>query len=511
MAERDQPLGVTRNLVSYWLAFAFAAIIGFFLSPYVVKHLGSSAYGVWTLLGTLVGYLGLLDFGIRGAVTRYVARFHAAQDAASSSSIVSAALAMFGLLGVVSIALATALAYLSPLLFNIPESLIPDSRLILFIGGITVAVTLIGAVFGGVLTGLQRFDVTSALEIVLTALRTVAIVLAIETGFGLVALALIYLASSCASGFITWIAATRLYPDLQIRFDKTLSPQLRTIFFFGIALSAIHALDVLISYTDIVVVATFLPVSAVTYYAIAGNLCNYARQATSAVSVLMTPRVSAMMSSGSDKIVDEVLAAARISTLIAAPIAFTLFFRGESFINLWMGTEYGAISADVLKILAVVVLLGGAQNVGTASMIGANRHRLLIPIFALEAFFNLVLSIAFVQAFGLAGVALGTLIPSLIVSFWFMPRCLHSAIGLPKNLYLLKGWLLPVFACIPFGIVSILTEHFLMANNLPTFFIQVTLTLPLVILCALLMCLNCFERRRVFSMVKRFVSLGTRR
>ncbi len=57
--------GVLRSTVANWTAFAVAAVVGFMLSPFIVHRLGNSAYGTWALLGSLVGYLGLLDFGVR--------------------------------------------------------------------------------------------------------------------------------------------------------------------------------------------------------------------------------------------------------------------------------------------------------------------------------------------------------------------------------------------------------------------------------------------------------------
>ena len=88
----DIILKLLRALV---IPLIFVAVVSFFLSPFIVRHLGGTAYGVWSLLVALVGYLGLLDFGVRGAVTRFVANYHAVGDAQGSSSIVSAGLLPF--------------------------------------------------------------------------------------------------------------------------------------------------------------------------------------------------------------------------------------------------------------------------------------------------------------------------------------------------------------------------------------------------------------------------------
>jgi O-antigen/teichoic acid export membrane protein len=504
----DRPSNYVRNATANWIAFLYVAGVSFFLSPFVVHHLGNTAYGVWTLLAALVGYLGLLDFGVRGAVTRYVAHHHAANDSASCSSIVSAGLAMYGVLGSVAILIAGVVAWLSPFLFNIPGEYIGDTRIVLVIGGVTMATTLLGAVFGGVIAGLQRFDIGSGIEIAVTTVRTVAIVIALSQGYGLVSLALIHLAGSLFNGLTAWVVARRLYPELHLRFHGPLRAHMRTILSFSVFLSAIHIFGVLIYYADVVVISVFLPVSLVTFYAIAGNLSDYARQLAASLSTLMTPRVSALASAGSKGVGDEVLGMARVATLVTAPIAATFWIRGESFINLWMGPEYGPASGEVLRVLAFITLLGGARSVAVASIIGMNRHRTLIPALAAEAVSNLVLSVLLVRPLGLVGVAMGTLIPSLIVSLGYIPYCLARATNAPAGRFYRVGWLLPVLACIPFALASVLLEKYLPAGNLAVFFLQILLSLPLVAAGAAALCLTPEEKSRIGSMIRKAVAMA---
>src|SRR5215468_7962119 len=89
--------GMGLSIVSNWLAFAVTAAVGFVLAPYMVSRLGDSQYGLWVLVGSLVGYLGLLDLGVRGAVTVYVARHHGTGDDRAASRIVSSALFLFAI------------------------------------------------------------------------------------------------------------------------------------------------------------------------------------------------------------------------------------------------------------------------------------------------------------------------------------------------------------------------------------------------------------------------------
>lgn len=510
MITKDRPSNHARNVTANWIAFLFVAVVSFFLSPFVVHHLGNTGYGVWALLSALAGYLGLLDFGVRGAVTRYVAHHHAVNDSENCSSIVSAGLAMSGLLGSLAILIAGIVAYFIPVLFTIPEEYLDATRIVLVISGITVAVTMLGAVFGGVIAGLERFDITSGIEIAVTTVRTAVVVAALLQGYGLVTLAVIYLAGSLLNGMLAWMITRRLYPHLRLRVRAPLLESMGTILPFSVYLSAIHICGALIYYSGILVISVFLPVSLVTFYAIAVNLSEYARNVASSLSVLMTPRISALASSGSKRVGHEVVGVARVATLVTAPIAYIFWMRGESFIDLWMGPEYGPTSGEVLRVLAFVVLLSGARLVATASVIGMNKHRALVPAFVLEAVFNLALSVALVRSLGLPGVAIGALIPSLVLTLVYFPRCISHLTGVPVGLFYRDVWLLPMLACAPFALLNVLLEYLLPAGNLAIFFMQVLLTLPLVAVGAIGLCAAPDEKERINAAIRNVAAVARR-
>ena len=61
MTKKSQLIrGVTMN----WLAMATSMLLGFFISPFVVHHLGDSSYGVWTVIVSIASYMQLLDLGL---------------------------------------------------------------------------------------------------------------------------------------------------------------------------------------------------------------------------------------------------------------------------------------------------------------------------------------------------------------------------------------------------------------------------------------------------------------
>ncbi len=492
-----------RNVVTNWGAFGFSAIVNFVLSPFIVRSLGATAYGAFVLANSLVGYLGLLDLGVRGAVTRYVARFHSAGQHDEASQLTAAALRVFGLAAIAAVLLSVVLAVEVNRFSHVPQGVTTAIRIVALIGGINIAVALIDGVLGGVIVGLQRFDYANGIEVSIAAVRALAVVTALNFGKGIVALALLHLGSSLARLIIDYAACRRLYPELRLSLRAD-TKYLRVVLSFGLASSALHVAGQVMLFSDSVVIGMFLPVGMVTYFAIAGNLTDYGRQVAGGVSRVLTPLVSAREARGENlAITQSLLVGARSATMLVLPVAVTFMIRGATFISLWMGPTYAILSGQVLAVLAIFLILHAGYEVMTASMMGINRHRGLIPIFLTDAVFNVALSVLLVPHYGVVGSALGTVIPQVIMTLLVGPWYVRRQLGVPLTTFWMNTHVRPVLAIVPFAIASYYIEHVWGAPNLVVYFGQVALTLPLAAVGAWIVALTPEERRVISSMFVR--------
>jgi O-antigen/teichoic acid export membrane protein len=284
---------------------------------------------------------------------------------------------------------------------------------------------------------------------------------------------------------------------LKLRLRELQFPQAAMLLSFGASMVAIFLLGKIVAASDSIIIASIFPIDAVTFFVIAGSLCQYAKDVVTALSNVMTPRVSALTSMGSDRVTEEVLAVAGIGILISTPIAVTFLIRGESFIALWMGSAYGPVSGEILKVFAVVVWLEAGRSLVINTLVGMGKHRTLLPGLAIEAGLKVALSYALAQPFGLPGVALGTLIPSALVTLGYLPHRLSMATQVSMSSYYYRALLLPTVACLPFALASALIERYAPATSLLLFFAEVLLILPLVPIAAWFSCLTIGEKALV--------------
>jgi len=88
MLRRRVLVGTISNYAS-----KIVTLIGlFFLTPFILRELGRDLFGLWTLVGSVVAYGALLDFGIATAVTKYVAEYHSRGEMEEANRLIATSL-----------------------------------------------------------------------------------------------------------------------------------------------------------------------------------------------------------------------------------------------------------------------------------------------------------------------------------------------------------------------------------------------------------------------------------
>src|SRR5687768_12728598 len=87
MARRNLALNVLWN----WAGIGTEVLTALIITPLLIRGLGDESYGLWILIGSMTGCFGMLDFGLRGAVGRFVALHQAKGDVEAVQRVLSTA------------------------------------------------------------------------------------------------------------------------------------------------------------------------------------------------------------------------------------------------------------------------------------------------------------------------------------------------------------------------------------------------------------------------------------
>lgn len=474
---------LARGVSLNWVALALSVLVSFFLSPFVIHKLGNVAYGVWVLVGSLISYMGLLDLGLRGAITRFVSRDHAAGNHLGASRAVSAALWLRLGIGLTVIIVSAVLSQLVHVVFRIPAGLETATRWAIMATGTSLAVTLIGGLFGGVLAGLHRFDQLSGTTMGQVLLRAGGVVLLLGAGHGIVALAIWELTCILLGNSALVFLCFREYPQLRIVLQRPDRDILKSLWTYSFYAFVINICIQVVYYTDNLVVGKFVAVEAITFFAIGGGVIEYLRQFVTSLTTTFTPLASSFDAQGrQDHLQQLLIQGTRGSLLVALPIEIALLFRGPTFIGLWVGPQYVGISGTVLRILLLAQVFAIANYTSGGIAFGLGKHRPVAIWAAAEALANLVLSVILVRWMGIFGVAWGTVVPALVIGVLMWPRYASQITGVPLSSYIWQAWIRPALATIPFAIGCFVVDRTWEAKSLSHFFLQIAAVLPLYLL-----------------------------
>jgi len=435
-----------RNAAANWAAFAVQVLVAFFLSPILVHHLEDQRYGIWSLVESILAYLVLLDLGIAASVVRFVAKFDEAQDPDEINRVFSCSLCIFAAGGLVAAVAAIVIAgVVLPYCTGIPQELTPEAQWLLILLGLNFGFGLPLSVYSCLLDALGRYPAKSGIRTAMLLARSAVILLVVLAGYGLIALGLAITVCGLAENALVALAAKYYLPSLHLTFrglGKTFS-SIR-----GYTVDAFVAMVAgRISFqTDAIVIGIFLAAKEVTYFAIAARLVEYAKESLRAVTTVLTPAVSVLETQGRHDAIRLLFCnSTRYALWLILPLQAGLMTLGRPFLVRWMGERYAALSFPVLILLAAPLGLAMSQSASARILYGTSRLRWYSRALLAEAAANLLLSVFLVRPYGILGVALGTVIPNVVLNL-VLVGYMCRVLCMPVSVYLKRAFAAPV-AC----------------------------------------------------------------
>lgn len=490
---------IIRNVLTNWGTQLIGTFVGFLMMPFVIHQLGDVKYGIWVLIMSFTGYLGLLDIGVSGSVVKYVAELKAKDDKDGLNEVCSTAFYIYSAFGILAVLFAAIIAFHLIPFFKIPFEQLSEARYVTLIVGLQIGLSLPLGLFSGYMRGIQRYDLIAIISMIFLLIRSLFIVILLLKGHGLITLALIHLISTICSGMIRIVYVYKANPDLKLKIILINKEKIRMvshyslfIFLYYMAIRTIFSMDSLI-------IGYSLAAAMITLYAIPQRLVEYLRTLIMATAVVR-PTISHFDAKGQTaKIQTLLISGTKYSLMIALPVGISYIFIGDEFLSLWMGHEYSSPGYPILIILTLGIIAHISQFTSIQVLQGLAKHRVAAYTTMFEAATHLFLSIFLVQKYGLLGVAIGMTIPmvcnNIIVTPWYTCR----VIGLSSIFYFKEAFLRPVISVLIFSAILYLLLNFIVIHTWVNFFAVLLIALPIYAICAWFICLSRPERDKRFQ------------
>jgi O-antigen/teichoic acid export membrane protein len=128
------------------------------------------------------------------------------------------------------------------------------------------------------------------------------------------------------------------------------------------------------------------------------------------------------------------------------PVHVGLIVFGRPFLAVWLNDPGLATEIyPALVILSATLTIGVAQSVAARILYGTGRLRLFARMALAEAGLNVALGVLLCSAFGSAGMAIGAVVPNLLMCVWVIGYTAR-VLDVKAATYLRDSWARPVVA-----------------------------------------------------------------
>ena len=369
------------------------ALVGLLYTPYMLRMMGQSEYGLYSLVTSIIAYLTIMDFGFGNAIIRYTAKFRAEGKEKEQSEMFGMFMVLYSVIGVLAL-LGGILLYMN--VDNMFGNTMTDvelekAKIMMLILAFNLAVTFPFSIYNSVITAYEDFVFQKSLNIVRIILNTVVMVCLLEMGYRAIAMVITQTVFNLLTLLLNAVYCKRklkikfIYGKFQWGFLKEVA-----IYSFWVFLNAI--MDRIYWSTGQFVLGAVSGTTAISVFAVAITLVNMYMQFSTAISGVFLPRVTAMVATNKSdiEISDLFIRTGRLQYIILAFILSGFIVFGKSFVNIWAGPGYDDTYIITLMFF-VALLVPLIQNVGITVLQARNEMKFRSILYIIIA----VVSLAF--------------------------------------------------------------------------------------------------------------------
>jgi O-antigen/teichoic acid export membrane protein len=410
-APSPEPLAPTDAQVAGAGAWGFGGravllLANLIATPFLIRLLGPSRYGLWTLLLLATTWASYADMGMGIASTKFGAGYYTRADPQGESSVIWTALGLIAVTtGCVATAIALAAHSILANLLHVERGLVTAGTVALRIGCAIFVLQSMAAIVNTPQVVRLRWRQWTVVTTSVNLLGIVGapVVLAVFGG-GVTTVAVVNLAASILLVAGNLLLAVRLQPALlHPRFDKAV---FRRLLAYGGALTVAGLALVPLTTAQRFFLAHNHSTTAVAYLAVAGTLATTLQILPEQLTAPFLPGLARLETAG--RLHDlRALYSKGLSGLflLVTPAAVLLAFVARPFLSLWAGPQYGAHSTAPFLVMLAGVWFDCLAWMPVSYLLSSGRSRMIAYIRVAELVPYLVAAWILTERFGVMGAA----------------------------------------------------------------------------------------------------------
>ena len=480
---------IKAGAVLSYVSLLVGNIIVLLYTPVMLRLMGASEYGIYSLCNTISSTIAMMDAGMGIAAVRYIVRFK--ENPEKQASTMGMFLIFHIILGILAFLLMEVIAFKADSLFadSMSVSEIHSIKVIVTITSVYLLFSFCFAPFQAAVTAYERFVFIKILDIAKTIALPLLILPFLFAGHKAIAMSTITVSVFSAIvtiKFLYCIIKLRLrisFRHIDISLVKEAIP-FALVIFFKLIFERLFWTEgqFILGYTSGTI--------AVAMIALAVQLKGYIESISLSVNNLFLPRCSeyATKGNGISLASDLFVKVVRLQTIIMGLVISGYVVFGREFVRLWAGEEYSeAFWASLLIIVPCTITF--VQGMGNAILQAFGKVKFQSMIYCIIVVYVAILIFVFGYDYGAIGCAaiMATAIIGLeilamniyyykieinIKSVWGNMLRILAVYAFPMALFLwvedffqIEGWAKLICSIISYSVFSVILVYYIIMNQ----------------------------------------------
>ena len=390
MESTSRKIGV---ILSYLLVL-IQTIIGLLYVPLLLKYLNQNEYGLYQLMGSLIGYFSIMDFGLSNALTSFYSKSLVNDDNKKIENLLFTAKTLYNIVSFFLMIVAFVFYFFIDYIFG--ASLMPneiqEAKYIFILLIINIVITLKTNIYTSVITGQERFIFLKTATIIQVLIQPIMIISILKAYPYAFVIALIQTILNFGLGVVKGIYChARL--GMKIKFCEWDKQLIHSLVQLSLSIFLVSIADQIFWKTNQFILGIISGTAAVAVYSIAAQIyMNYMPLSTTIQSVFL-PHVSKEISKNdsNDYINSIFLRVGRMQYMLLLLVLSGFIVFGKEFIRLWAGEQY-IIAYYIAVLILIPFTIDLIQNTGLIIMQVKNTYGYRAKVYSLIAIINIFLS-----------------------------------------------------------------------------------------------------------------------
>ena len=497
---KQRKLGAVLSYVS----IIVNTLVQLLYTPFLIRMLGQSEYGLYSLINSIIGYLTVLDLGFGNAIIVYTSKYKATNDKKSEDKLLGMFKIVFYSIGLIAVILGIILFFNVGIIFGstMTASELEKSKIMMLILTFNLGITFSFSIYSSIIKAYEKFTYQKIVAILGTILRPVIMIPLLFLGFKSITMTLVITFVNLGTLLLNYFyCRNKLKIKLKYSgFDKVL---FKVILGYSVWLFIGEIVDKVNWSADHFILGAVSGTIAVSIYSVASQLNSLFINLSTAISGVLLPKMSKMVANKatSEELTNEMIKVGRIQYYIIFLMCSGLILLGKQFINIWVGDGFEE-SYYIAIILIIPVCIPLIQNLGLSIIQAMNKYKFKSIITLVMSIINIVVSIFLAKEWGAIGAAIGTAGSLIICNVFIMNIYYKKEI----NINIFEFWKNIIQMTLKFAIpliIIIVVMYFTSINGISGIVIYGLLYIMLFFVTSYLMVMNKYEKNIVNKVLKK--------